>query len=67
MTALSSYVLITCSSGEYRGARHDRHFGLSEIATELARAEAATKARTEPRTHALPNLSVNKIIIKLDE
>ena len=35
---------------------------LSEIATELARAEAAIKARTEPRTHALPKSSVNKII-----
>jgi hypothetical protein len=35
---------------------------LSEIATELARAEAANKALTEPRTHALPNSSVNKII-----
>jgi hypothetical protein len=35
---------------------------LSEIATELARAEAATKARTEPRTHAWPKSSVNKII-----
>jgi thioesterase domain-containing protein len=32
---------------------------LSEIATELARAEAAT---AEPRTHALPKSSVNKII-----
>jgi hypothetical protein len=41
--------------------------GLSEIATELPRAEAATKARTEPRAHVLPNSSVNKIIIKLDE
>jgi hypothetical protein len=42
---------------------------LSEIATELARAEAATNARTEPRTHALANSSVNKIIwaTKLDE
>jgi hypothetical protein len=30
--------------------------------TELARAEAATKARTEPRTHALLKSSVNKII-----
>jgi hypothetical protein len=35
---------------------------LSEIATELTRAEAATNARTEPRTHALPKSSVNKII-----
>jgi hypothetical protein len=35
---------------------------LSEIATELARTEAATNARTEPRTHALPKSSVNKII-----
>jgi hypothetical protein len=36
---------------------------LSEIATEFARrAEAATQARTEPRTHALPKSSVNKII-----
>jgi hypothetical protein len=35
---------------------------LSEIAIELARAEAANKALTEPRTHALPNSSVNKII-----
>ena len=35
---------------------------LSEIATEFARAEAAIKARTEPRTYALPKLSVNKII-----
>jgi hypothetical protein len=32
---------------------------LSEIATELARGEAAT---TEPRTHALPKSLVNKII-----
>jgi hypothetical protein len=29
--------------------------------------KAATKARTEPRTHVLPNSSVNEIIIKLDE
>jgi hypothetical protein len=35
---------------------------LSEIAIELARAEAANKALTEPRTRALPNSSVNKII-----
>jgi hypothetical protein len=34
---------------------------LSEIATELARAAAATQTRTEP-THALPKSSVNKII-----
>ena len=34
---------------------------LSEIATELARTEAATNARTEPRTHALPKSST-KII-----
>jgi hypothetical protein len=35
---------------------------LSEIANELARAEAATKALTEPRTHALLKSSVTKII-----
>jgi hypothetical protein len=35
---------------------------LSEIATELARTEAATKALTEPRTHALLKSSVTKII-----
>jgi hypothetical protein len=35
---------------------------LSEIATELARTEAATKALTEPRTHALPKSSITKII-----
>jgi hypothetical protein len=34
---------------------------LSEIAAELARAEAATKTRREP-TQALPKSSVNKII-----
>jgi hypothetical protein len=35
---------------------------LSEIATELARAAALTKARTEPRSPVLPKSSVNKII-----
>jgi hypothetical protein len=35
---------------------------LSEIATELARAAALTKARTEPRSPASPKSSVNKII-----
>jgi hypothetical protein len=34
---------------------------LSEIATELARAAAATKTGTEP-THALPKSSITKII-----
>ena len=34
---------------------------LAEIATDLARAEAAIKAR-KPRTHALPKSPVNKII-----
>ena len=31
-------------------------------ARELARAAAATKTRTEPRTHSVPKSSVNKII-----